>query len=279
MRDKLFKSTAFICTLIVVLIISSLFIINSIYSKSIETEIVKDEEEVEDIVLYVDYDWDNLSGDIIKTYEDENYTSMFGIDVAAHQDVIDWKKVKESGVEFAYIRLGYRGALEGKLNIDEQFENNYKGAKEAGIKVGVYWYSQPVDELEAIAEADFVIEILDGRDLDLPIAYDFEETMFSNDYSRIHGMNKNNCTANALAFCVEMYRHNYETILYTNMYWAENNYDWDILSKYNTWYAQYDCECPQFDRPMMMWQYSDNGYIDGINRNCDLNIMFVKKNG
>lgn len=275
MLNNISKSTTLLCLFIISLCLFGYYLVDKITSPELTIE----NQEIIDDGTYDNYDWNKLSGETIKTYEDDNYTSMFGIDVAAHQDYIDWKKVKEDGVQFAYIRLGYRGALEGKLNIDEQFENNYKNAKAAGLKVGVYWYSQPVSELEAIAEADFVYEVLNGREIDLPIGYDFEETMFAYEYSRMHGMSKNDCTAMAIAFCTQMKSYGYDSILYSNMYWADNNYNWDILDDYLVWYAQYDCEYPEFDRPLVMWQYSDNSYINGINRNCDLNIMFVKKNG
>ena len=270
MYDRLSKSTTFISILLIGICLLGYFLVNTITS---EPEQVV-EQEIK-ITPYQDYDWSNLKGEEIKTYSDKNYTSMFGIDVAAHQDVIDWNKVKEAGVEFAYIRLGYRGAIEGKLNIDGQFEYNYKNAKAAGIKVGIYWYSQPVSELEAMAEANFVIDVLANREIDLPIAYDFEETMFADEYSRIHGMSKNNCTAMALAFCNEMSRNNYKTILYCNQYWADECYDWSILDKYQVWYAQYDVDYPQFDKQMVMWQYSDSGQIPGISKDCDLDIMFI----
>ena len=276
MFEKLSKSTAFISFVIVIIILLGLFLVDAIITEpkpDNNQDIIREEKE---IIPYTDYDWTKLTGEQRKAYKDDNYTSMFGIDVAAHQDVIDWDLVKKDGVEFAYIRLGYRGATEGKLNIDEQFEYNYKNAKRVGIKVGIYWYSQPVSELEAIAEADFVIDVLDGREIDLPIAYDFEETMFSDTYSRIHGMSKNDCTAMAIAFCDEMTKYNYETILYTNLYWAQNNYDWSILNDFDVWYAQYDVEYPDCDRPMVMWQYSDSGNIDGISKYCDLNIMFMR---
>lgn len=211
-------------------------------------------------------------------YEDNDYSSMFGIDVAAHQDIIDWQKVKEAGVEFAYIRLGYRGAVEGKLNIDEQFENNYLGATQNDIKVGIYWYSQPANEKELIEEANFVIEVLNGRRIDLPIAYDFEETEFyDGSVSRMHGMSKHSRTTMATSFKDIMAENNYETIIYTYQYWADNYYDWSRIDKKPLWFAQYK-ETPYFDWPVKIWQYSDSGEIDGIDTPVDLDIMFIQKN-
>ena len=110
-------------------------------------------------------------------YEDEYFTSSFGIDVSSFQKEIDWKKVKEDSVEFAYIRLGRRGATEGQLYMDDAFEKNYKGAKENGIKVGVYFFSQALDRKEILEEVQFVLDALKDKQLDLPIAYDCEEVL------------------------------------------------------------------------------------------------------
>ena len=238
----------------------------------------KDEED-NDIVLvpYNDYDFSKLSNHPYLTYEDDRYTSMFGIDVAAHQETIDWKKVKESGVEFAYIRLGYRGASEGKLNVDLEFERNYLEATKNDIKVGVYWYSQPINTEEAIEEAKFVLDVLDGRHLDLPIVYDFEETILPNDkISRIHDMNKQERTEVAEAFCEYMISAKQDVMLYTYLDWSENYYEEYLLEKYPIWFAQYE-EYPQFEKPFVMWQYCDEGQIDGIEHKCDLDIMFILK--
>lgn len=281
MKNKLTRTYIIICITLFILCLLGISIINSDKEEVIveeEIEEVETKEKIE-LISYNNFDWQNLSGTDIKIYEDDNYTSMFGIDVAAHQDIVDWNKVKQSGAEFAYIRLGYRGATEGKLNVDEQFENNYTNAKAAGLLVGVYWYSQPINEEEAIEEANFVIETLNGRDLDFPIAYDFEETYLSDQYSRIHYTNKNERSSMALAFCQTMSANGYETILYTNNYWAKTYYDWDILKDYQIWYAEFYSDYPDFDMPIVMWQYTDEGYVDGIERNCDFNIMFIKKNG
>lgn len=240
-----------------------------------DSKTIKDTNEIVD-VKYTGYDFNLLNNYPYYTYEDDNYTSMFGIDVAAHQETIDWKKVKEAGVEFAFIRLGYRGASEGKLNVDLEFEYNYKNAIKNDIKVGVYWYSQPINEIEARQEAQFVLDVLNNRHLDFPIAYDFEETILDDELSRMHYTNKEDRTKMALAFCEEIEKANKEVMLYTYLYWAENYYDWSLLDKYPVWFAQYE-EKPQFDRPFIIWQYSDNGNIDGINKPCDLNIMFIAK--
>ena len=242
-----------------------------------EPEIVEEPEQIV-IVPYTDYDWSKLSKDNNHyKYEDENYTSMFGIDVAAHQETIDWKKVKEAGVEFAYIRLGYRGAVEGILHTDLEFEKNYKGATENGIKVGVYWYAQPANIQEIVEEAKYVISVLNNRKLDLPIAFDFEETEFNDgSISRMHGMSGSERTKMAVTFCNEILKNHYDVMIYTNLYWAETFYNWKELEDYPVWYAQY-ATYPNFNKPLVMWQYDDNGHIDGIDRSVDLDLLFIRK--
>lgn len=236
----------------------------------------EDMENMEEFVPYTGYDFNKLSNYPYYKYEDANYTSLFGIDVSAHQETIDWEKVKDAGVEFAYIRLGYRGAVEGKLNVDLEFERNYSQAVKNGIKVGVYWYAQPVSIEESRQEAQFVLDVLGGRHLDFPIVYDFEETELPDELSRMHGMSKNDRTKMAIAFCEQIKTAGQDVMLYTYLYWAENYYEWYLLEKYPIWFAQYD-SYPQFERPFMMWQYTDEGHIDGIEPKCDLDIMFILK--
>lgn len=273
---KVIKNYPMIIILIVLLLVT---LIGLFINKEEEPEIIEEEEVKIEVIPYKDYDWNNLSGENILRYEDDKYTSMFGIDVAAHQETIDWAKVKEEGVEFAYIRLGYRGASEGKLNTDLEFEKNYKGAIENGIKVGIYWYSQPISKEEAKQEAEYVIEVLNGRPLDLPIVYDFEETEFyDGTTSRIHGMTRQNRTTMAVTFLDTMKEYGYDCMIYTNLYWSKTYYDWSRLLDYPIWYAQYGANFPQYDRPLVMWQYTDSGIINGIDHLVDLDILFIRKN-
>lgn len=276
-KKEILESPYFMMAIILAIIIGGICIVSSITYKQPEPEIVG--PEIIDIVPFSDFDWSKLNkSDKFYTYDDEKYTSLKGIDVAAHQETIDWKKVKEEGVEFAYIRLGYRGCSEGILHTDLEFEKNYKGATENGIKVGVYWYSQPISQEEAIEEAKYVIDVLDGRHLDLPIAYDFEETFQADGtISRMHDMSKADRTLMAVAFCNEILKNHQDVMIYTNLDWAENYYDWNELEDYPVWFAQY-ADYPEFDRPMVMWQYSEDGYIDGIERTADLDILFIQKN-
>ena len=265
-------------TIIAILIILLFVATIALATSSNKGPEVNEEPEQIVIVPYTDYDWSKLSKDSNHyKYEDENYTSMFGIDVAAHQETIDWKKVKEAGVEFAYIRLGYRGAVEGILHTDLEFEKNCRGATENGIKVGVYWYAQPANIQEIVEEAKYVISVLNNRKLDLPIAFDFEETEFNDgSISRMHGMSGSERTKMAVTFCNEILKNHYDVMIYTNLYWAETFYNWKELEDYPIWYAQY-ATYPNFNRPLVMWQYDDNGHIDGIDRSVDLDLLFIRK--
>ena len=210
-------------------------------------------------------------------YEDERFSSSFGIDVSEFQDKIDWKKVKEDDVEFAYIRIGRRGATTGLLYEDERFEENYKGARDNGIRLGVYFFSQAVDEKEALEEAAWVIEHLKGKEVDLPIVYDCEEVFLEDEKPRLEGLDRKQLTDNTIAFVEEMKKSRYDVMIYTYQYWADTYYEMDRISAYPIWFAQYDTDSPSFEWPFMIWQYSNKGTISGIKGETDLNIMFIQK--
>lgn len=267
--------------LIVIPLIIILFVsVYAIISANKPAEVI-DKEEMEneiEIVPYSDFNWSCLSQDERRKYEDDKYTSMFGIDVSTFQDAINWNKVKNDGVEFAFIRLGYRGAQEGALHIDTEFENNYEKALENGLKIGVYWYSQPVDEQEVIEEAHFVLNAIKDKHLDFPIVYDLEETMYyDGTVSRIHDFTKEQFTSFAKVFCEEIKKYHHDVMIYTGLHWSEDNYNMDELIDYPIWLAQYS-SVPTFDYPFVMWQYTEDGQVDGINTSVDYDILFIQKN-
>ena len=211
-------------------------------------------------------------------YEDENFSSSFGMDVSEFQDEIDWKKVKEDGVEFAYLRIGRRGATTGLIYEDSKFAVNYEGAKENGLKLGVYFFSQAKDEKEALEEAAWVREHLKGKEVDLPVVYDCEEVILEDEPSRLVGVEKEQLTANTIAFLEDMKKSGYDVMVYTYLYWADTFYDMEQIARYPIWFAQYDTEAPKLEWPVSIWQYSNQGTINGIKEPTDLNIMFIRKN-
>ena len=224
-----------------------------------------------------EYDFENgLTGENgLYKYEDEMYTSKIGIDVSSHQKNIDWKKVKESGVEFAIIRIGYRGYGEaGKLVLDTAFENNYKKAKEAGIEVGVYFFSQAVNIDEVIEEANFVMSNLKDKELSYPVVYDLER--IKNDTARTDNLTTEEITNMMSKFCEIMKQNGYTPCIYGNAKTFTTKVNLELFNDYKKWYADYQ-EKPLYPYDFEIWQYTESGKINGINGNVDIDIQFVKK--
>ena len=211
------------------------------------------------------------------SYEDKNYSSSFGIDISEFQENVDWQKVKDCGVEFVFLRIGRRGATTGLLYDDTEFASHYEGARKAGLKVGVYFFSQAINVKEAKEEADFVYDRLKGKKIDFPVVYDLEEVYLENETPRISGLSREEHTANALAFCERLNKKHYDTMIYTYLYWSDTYYDMEQISRYPIWFAQYDTEEPKLEYPISIWQYSKTGRIDGISVPIDFNIMFIRK--
>jgi len=204
--------------------------------------------------------------------------ALKGIDVSEFQGVIDWEQVHSCGmVDFAFIRAGYRGMTQGLLVTDEYFEQNYQGAVNAGIPVGVYFFSQAISEAEAIAEADYVLELLDGRDLTYPIVFDWEppvpsETIPAEDL-RAYDAQGADVAAYGAAFCKRVEEAGYEPCFYTNKNMAYRFFDMDKVKGYPIWLAEYQ-KAPSWYYDFRIWQYSDQGTIPGINTTVDMNICF-----
>ncbi|MBQ6602143.1 MAG: glycoside hydrolase family 25 protein [Eubacterium sp.] len=206
-------------------------------------------------------------------YEEEGFTSILGIDVSSHQGEIDWEAVKASGIDFVIIRAGFRGYGEsGSLNEDAMFRQNLAGAKAAGLKVGAYFFSQALTEEEAYEEADFLLQILDGEPLDLPLVFDEEH--IRGDEARTDAMALSQATANALAFCERVSTAGYTPMVYTNLLWEGLVYDMASLTEYPVWYAGYD-PVPLTPYLFEYWQYSESGTVPGIDGKVDLDIRII----
>ena len=214
---------------------------------------------------------DENTGEI--TYQDleGNVLSSKCIDVSKHNGEIDWSKVKEDGVEYAFIRMGYRGSSEGKLVQDETFENNIKGAIQNDIKVGVYFFTQAISEEEAIEEADFVLDAIEPYRITLPVAIDVEEM----DNSRTSGIDATQRTDATIAFLERIKGAGYTPMIYGNLksmlYMLETN----RIEPYEKWFAYY--HMPQYyPYEHTIWQYSAEGTVNGVTGNVDLNIVLKK---
>ena len=189
--------------------------------------------------------------------------SKLGIDVSRHQENIDWSKVKAAGIEFAIIRIGY-GMYENQK--DEQFENNYKGATNNGIPVGVYLYSYARSVADAEREADCAIKWLNGRKLQLPVYFDIEDKSQKN-------LGKDTLDAMCRAFCNKIEKAGYWAGIYANKYWSNSLIDGPELGKrYTYWVAQYNDTCT-YKGPYAIWQYTSSGRVNGISDRVDMNKM------
>ncbi len=209
------------------------------------------------------------------TYESGEHTALRGIDVSFYQGGIDWQAVAGDGVEFAVIRAGYRGSTEGKLNTDERFEENLTGAMSAGLRVGVYFFSQAITEEEAREEARYVLELLDGRTLDLPVFFDWEHVT-SDEGARTDTLSGAALTDCCLAFCEEIMGAGYEAGVYYYRNLAYRMYELDRLEGLVKWLA---CAgtTPDYYYDFDIWQYSFAGSVAGIEADTDLNLWFIPR--
>lgn len=201
-------------------------------------------------------------------YRDKD--AKVGIDVSAHQGLIDWERVAQAGVEFAVIRAGYRGSTKGLLYEDETFRANLKGATEVGISVGVYFFSQACTPEEAEEEAAYVCKLLAGTVLDLPVFYDWEEV---NGEVRIPAASEIPMTECALAFCKRVEQDGYRAGVYFNQTYGYRHLALEQLQDYCLWLAEYGTT-PTFHYHFDCLQYTDSGSIDGIETDVDLDLLF-----
>lgn len=233
--------------------------------------------DIDTEVVGHDYDWqylENTESGI--SYEgDSRYYIRRGVDVSQHQENIDWNRVKAAGYEFAILRIGYRGyGQSGTLMVDYMFHDNIRGAKEAGLDVGVYFFSQAVDEAEALAEAQLVLDNLAGYELDLPVVYDPE--LIRDAQARTDDVTGEQFTRNTITFCERIKEAGYQPMIYSNMFWEAFLFDMKQLEEYPFWYADYE-QIPQTPYDFVFWQHSASGQVDGIRGDTDLDIQFCPR--
>ncbi len=199
--------------------------------------------------------------------------SIAGIDVSSYNGNIDWAQVKNSGIDFAIIRIGGRGYGEsGVLYSDDKAIQNITNAQANGIKVGVYFFSQAINEAEAIEEADYIYSLLNGTKLDFPVCFDWET--IEDDTARTDNVTPSELTTCARAFCDRVREYGDTPVIYSESYELYNRYELQKLSDIDIWYCEY-ADTPNFDYEFSMWQYSNTGTVNGIDGNVDLNICFT----
>ena len=213
----------------------------------------------------VDFGWENhfktcLSGE-----------SMAGIDVSEWQGDVDWLQVRDAGVEYVMMRIGWRGSEEGLMFEDERFKEYYDGAAAAGLKIGAYFFSQAVSVEEALEEAEYALQILDGRRLDMPLTFDWEQLNATDRTGQMDARTLTDCT---IAFCDAVEEAGYEAMVYFNPDQASRLVYLGELTDYRFWLAMYS-ENMTYPYKVDMWQYTDQGTVAGIEGNVDLNLHLI----
>lgn len=234
-------------------------------------------DEFDEPVYESPYTWDNLIHEEGRFYyyKDDALVSRTGIDVSSHQHEIDWQAVAADGVEFALIRAGYRGSTEGLVYLDEHYYTNIEGAQNAGLMVGVYFFSQALTEEEAVEEAEFLLTHLEGRELEYPVVYDFEPVT-TEVPGRANDISQEQATRNAQAFCDCIEAAGYTTMLYGNKKDIARYYDPSLVEVSEVWVAEYGALFPSGQFDFSMWQYSSTAQVAGISVNVDMNIHFLE---
>lgn len=205
--------------------------------------------------------------------------SYKGIDVSKFNGSVNWGFVKRDGIDFAFIRAGFRGyGSRGTLNEDPYFKLNMQGAKQAGIPVGVYFITQAITPQEAVQEANWVIERVKNYNIDYPIAIDIEAPGLENpnDIPRTQNLDKNTRTYLAKLFCQTIQKSGYIPIIYCNVDWAYNYLNMSELSEYDTWIASYRDNNPGYNGKYSIWQYTSRGQVNGVLGYVDRNICYKK---
>lgn len=215
--------------------------------------------------------WMDTEAGELKYTGDKDIAIHKTIDVSKFQGKIDWDKVKADGVEYVFIRVGIRGYGSGALVEDEYFKENIEGAKKAGIKTGVYMFSEAINEEEAREEARFVLERIKDYDIELPVVLDIED--IAGEDGRNEALSKEELTRVCRVFFDEVKKEGYNTMLYGNIKCLVTMVDLKELKDIDIWYAFYNDDI-YIPYEVAGWQYASDGKVDGISGNCDLNIFF-----
>lgn len=197
--------------------------------------------------------------------------TLCGIDVSSWQQDIDWQAVADDGVDFAIIRAAYRGYTVGVISEDTCFRKNVEGALAAGLKVGVYVFSQAITAAEAQEEAEFVLDLIADYDITFPVVFDWEHVQSKN--ARTNNLDSKTLTDCAITFCETIKNGGYTPVIYFYMSLAYNNLQLERLTDYDMWLAQYN-EAQTFYYAVDMWQYTSGGTVNGVEGKVDMNISY-----
>ncbi|MDE5892526.1 MAG: Ig-like domain-containing protein, partial [Acetatifactor sp.] len=196
-------------------------------------------------------------------------SGTMGIDVSKWNGDIDWNAVKNSGVSYVIIRCGYRGSSQGSLIVDSKFQSNIKGATDAGLKVGIYFFTQAIDRVEAVEEASMVLDLIKNYRISYPVFLDVEASG-----GRADGISMETRTEVCKAFCQTIQNAGYTAGIYANKTWLTSRMDISQLSAYKIWLAQY-ASAPTYTGRYDLWQYKSTGRVSGISGDVDLNLSYL----
>lgn len=227
----------------------------------------------EDLAMntYIDENFIAEENGLVSYQKDGEVLTRKGIDVSKYQGEIDWEAVKNDGIDYAIIRVGIRGYSEGGIVEDEFFRRNIEGAIANEIPVGVYFFTQAINEAEALEEADFVIEMLQGYQLTYPVYLDIEDV--KKESCRTNGLTVEERTNNAKVFLERIREAGYEPALYGNMKSFLLMVDLASLEQYDKWFAGYTLPI-YYPYEYKMLQYSEKGRVAGVPAAVDVNICF-----
>lgn len=223
-----------------------------------------------------DYDFENLvnSSGKMKYFVNNKPASTWGVDISKDQDYVDYNKLKKAGVDFVMIRVGARGYQSGQISIDDYYADNIKRANDAGLYVGLYFISSATTELEAIEEANKVIEMIGDFRVTYPVAYVMKHN--GSDTARYDALSKNDKTIVARAFLNTIKEANLIPMVYGDKEWLIKEIDLSkLISEFDMWLSQPNEETPDYPYKFAMWQYEDLGTVDGISGYANFDISFI----
>lgn len=222
------------------------------------------------------YDFSNLSetAGLKKYTEGGKKISQIGVDISKHEGTVNFERLKSDGIDYVMIRLGARGYSTGQISIDDKFVENMDAAVAAGLNIGIYFYSQAINQEEAIQEAYFVIQNLEPyrANINFPVAFYMEN--ITNDKARIDGLSRNDKTLITSTYLEAIKAAGYVPMVYGNKEWLIKNVDLTKLQDYDVWLSQ-DEDTPDYPYLYTMWQYTTTGTVNGITGDAALNICFV----
>ncbi len=220
--------------------------------------------------LYINENFKLDKKGMMTYYIDGEVASCMGVDLSEYQGEVNFEKLKKQGFDFVMLRIGGRGyGSEGKMYVDTNYHSYYKAAKDAGLKVGGYFFSQAKNAEEGKEEAEFVMNSIYGMAFDFPVAFDWE--LIEGDTARTDDVGSTDLTDAAISFCETLKAEGYEPIIYSNTHLMYQKYELERLKGYDFWIADYE-DTPSMYYNFTMWQYDIEGQVDGINGNVDMNI-------